>query len=79
VFGQWAFRICGADLQWRWWLLEDMVVRWGGVVVEVIGGGFYYAVVGEGGWRWTDNEYDRAWLLVSALAGEGYQQYTVAL
>jgi hypothetical protein len=34
---------------------------------------------GEGGWRWTDNEYDRAWLLVSALAGEGYQQYTVTL
>jgi hypothetical protein len=28
VFGQRAFGVNGADLWWRWWLLEEMVVWW---------------------------------------------------
>jgi hypothetical protein len=44
-------------------------------VVEVVGGGFDYAVV-IGGWCWANNGYDRAGHLVSALVGKGYRQYT---
>jgi hypothetical protein len=41
-------------------------------VVEVVGGGFDYAVV-VGSWRWADDGYGRMGLLVSTLVGEGYQ------
>jgi hypothetical protein len=47
-------------------------------VVEVVGRGFDYAVV-VGGWHLADSGYDRVRLLLSALTGEGYRQYTTAL
>jgi hypothetical protein len=41
-------------------------------VVEVVGGGFDYALVVRS-WHWADSGYDRVRFLVSALAGEGYR------
>jgi hypothetical protein len=36
-------------------------------------------VVWQGWWEWLVGDLIRRWLLASALVGEGYRQYTVAL
>jgi hypothetical protein len=51
-------------LWWEWW-------RW--LVGDLIMRWWW------GGWHLADSGYDRVRLLLSALTGEGYRQYTTAL
>jgi hypothetical protein len=54
VFSQRAFEVNGADLWWRWWLLEEMVLWWMWWLMRDL-------IVRRGWWWW------RWWLMMDLI------------
>jgi hypothetical protein len=54
---------------WCQFAAEVVVGGRDGCVIGVVGGGFDYAVA-VGGWRWANDGYSRAGLIITALVGE---------